>query len=138
MQMLPVLLFALAAHLHRTFTTFAAEPKQLAFSPDSQTLATSCADGFVRLFRVADGKPLRILKHPAGVTSVQFSNDGTLIVTGSYDGDVRLWRTADGALVRVLRGHGGTVWSVAFSPDGRTIASSGEDKTARLWHTADG
>lgn len=114
-----------------------AEGRQLAFSPDGQTLATSSVDHSVKLWRVTDGKLVRTLAHPEGVTSVAFSKDGLLLVSGSYDGIVRLWRVSDGSLVRTFRGHAGTVWSVAISPDGQTVASSGEDKTVKLWRTSD-
>lgn len=115
-----------------------AEGRQVVFSPDGQTLATSSVDHTVRMWRVADGKLLRTLVHPEGVTSIAFSGDGISLVSGSYDRIVRLWHVADGSLVREFPGHAATVWSVAFSPDGQTIASSGEDKTVRLWRVNDG
>src|SRR6266545_7365005 len=138
MQMLSALLFALSAHLHYTFNSFAAEPREVAFSPDSKMLATSDVDGFVKLWRVSDRKLIRVMRHAASVTSLDFSRDGQSIATGSYDGQVRIWRVTDGAFVRSLKGHIGTVWSVALSPAAQSLASTGEDKTVRVWRLSDG
>lgn len=129
---------ALTAHLYHTFIGHSAEGREVAFSPDAQMLATSSVDHTVKLWRVSDGKLVRTLVHPQGVTSIDFSRDGQWLVSGSYDGAVRVWRVLDGALVRTIAGRGATVWSVAFSPDGRQIASGGEDKTVKLWRATDG
>ncbi|MBK5260048.1 MAG: WD40 repeat domain-containing protein [Thermoanaerobaculia bacterium] len=129
----------LRARVHRSFAPHEGVLREVAFSPDSQTLATSGAvDRTVKLWRIADGKLQRTLTHPEGVASIAFSRDGQWLVSGSYDHAVRIWRLRDGALVRTLKGHGGTVWSVAISPDGQRIASGGEDKTVRMWRASDG
>ena len=82
--------------------------------------------------------PLRVLRHPEGVTSVEVSPDDQWVASSSYDKAVRIWRCADGALVRTLVGHTDTVWTVAFSPDAKWIASGGADRTVRIWRVADG
>lgn len=110
----------------------------LAFSPDGRRLASASVDGTVGIWSVGDGRPLRPLVHPAGVTAVAWSREGRLLATGSYDGMVRLWDAASGSLVRTLQGHTGTVWAVAFDPDASVLASGGNDTTVRLWSTADG
>ncbi len=114
-----------------------AEILGLAYSMDG-ILATASRDHTVRLWRVADGAPLRTLEgHTAGVNSVAFSPDGATLASGSDDSTVRLWRVADGAPLRTL-GHTAEVWSVAFSPDGATLASGSGDRTVRLWRVSDG
>jgi WD40 repeat protein len=128
----------LRASLARTIAAHRGPGREVVFSPDGQILATSGVDSTVKLWRVADGKLLRTLHHPEGVTSIALSPDGQLLVSGSYDSNVRVWRMSDGALARTLGGHVGTVWSVAFSPDGSRIASSGEDRTVKLWRPNDG
>jgi WD40 repeat protein len=105
--------------------------REVAFSADGATLATSSADGTLALWPVRTRGTPRLIRQPA-IASLAFSPDSAAVATGSYDGKVRLWRVADGVLLRVLPGTG-TVWSVAFSPDGRRIASGGEDKLVHLW-----
>src|SRR5688572_4663954 len=114
------------ARVAHTLKAHSAPLRQVAFSPDSQLLATSSADKTVKLWRISDRKLVRTLPHPAGITSIAFSPDGQWLVTGCYDATVRVWRVAPPtsvALVRTLSGHQSTVWSVAVSPDGQRIAS---------------
>jgi WD40 repeat protein len=126
------------AELHRRIPLGAAPARQLAFSPDGSLLAASSADGSIRLWRVAERGPPRILVHEGGATSLAFSGDGRLLASGGYDGQVRLWRVADGRPMRALSGARGTIWSVDVSPDGERIASGGEDRIVRLWRFRDG
>jgi WD40 repeat protein len=128
----------LSARRYRTITGHSEEARQIAFSPDSQLLATSSVDSTVKLWRVVDGRLVGTLRHPEGVTSIAFSPDGRALVSGSYDATVRVWDVRDGTLTRSLKGHTGTVWTVAFSPDGQRIGSGGEDKTIKIWRASDG
>jgi WD40 repeat protein len=112
--------------------------RQVVFSPDSRLLATSSVDSTVKLWSVPDGKLVRTLKHPQGVTTIAFSPDGQWLVSGSYDQVARVWRLSDGVVTRTLSGHIGTIWSVAVNSDGQKIATTGEDKTIRLWRASDG
>jgi hypothetical protein len=65
----------------------------IAFSPDSQLIATSSeCDNTVQLWGGKDGYMLsRLVGHTGPVTSVEFSSDGKFLVTGSTDGTIRLW-----------------------------------------------
>ncbi len=124
--------------LERTIPAHTSVPRELAFSPDSKTLATSSVDSTIKLWDLETGNLKTVLRNPSALASLAYSSDGQLLATGGYDGAVRIWRVADSSLTRTLNGHTGTVWSVAFSPDGERIATSGEDKTIRLWRVADG
>lgn len=99
-----------------------------AFSPDGSVLAT--ANGWLRLWRVADGAELRRLEgHGFEVEDVAFSPDGARLVSaGGYEGTVRVWRVADGALLRTVEVPGGRatpgrVTGAAFLADGATLVS---------------
>jgi WD40 repeat protein len=64
----------------------------LAESPAGDRLATGSTDGAVRLWDVADGSLLAVLRgHTARVRSVAFAPDGTWLLSVSEDGTARVW-----------------------------------------------
>ncbi len=78
----------------------------VAFSPDSQTLATGSYDQTVKLWNVESAELLRTLKgHTNWVFAVAFSPDGKTLASGGYDKSIRLWNVADGKPQGVLEGH---------------------------------
>ncbi len=106
----------------------------MAFSPDSQTLASSGYDTGIRLWDVNTGKQLRTFTgHEGGVNSVSFSPDGQTLASGSIDGTIRLWGVDTGKHLHTFTGHQDSINSVSFSPDGQTLASGSEDGTVLLW-----
>ncbi|BAY23823.1 WD-40 repeat protein [Calothrix sp. NIES-2100] len=114
----------------------------LAFSPNSELLATGDGKGDIYLWQIANsdrltiniGQPFLILKgHHNWIWSLSFSPDGQTIASGSEDGTARLWNLSTGECLRILSGHTGIVSSVAFSPDGSAIATGSADFTMRLW-----
>jgi eukaryotic-like serine/threonine-protein kinase len=126
----------------------------VAFHPNKPLVATSNADGRLRVRESATGQEVsQISAHAAvaheanapdqthvlaGACAVAYSRDGRQIATGGSDGVVRAWDAATGRPVRSFRGHQGPVTSVMFSPDGRRLASSSWDKTARIWDAVSG
>jgi WD40 repeat protein len=90
---------------------FAGPVVSLAWSPDSQTLATGVGNP------AATGAPGAI-----GVTETPDTTNFT----------VRLWQP-DGTRKATLSGHTGPVGALAWSPDGQTLASGSTDATLRLW-----
>lgn len=68
--------------------------QSVAFSPNSQLLASASADGTVRLWHAEKGKELcRVQAHLGQIEHVAFSPNGDLVATASSDG-LGLWNVS--------------------------------------------
>jgi WD40 repeat protein len=122
----------------------------IAFSPDNSRVATASKDGTARIWRVADGKELAIMKghgdikgETNDVIAVDFSNDGSRIVTGSGDGTARVWDAWSGRELTKFNKHKSPVWSVEYSSDSRLVVtgsggSYGTNASVRVWQADTG
>ena len=113
----------------------------VAWSPDGSLIAAGsdavdmqgqCADCTIKLWRAADGTPVRtIAGTDDGVVALGFSPDGAWIITGSgdrtVDGLVRFLRVDDGSEALRFGQDGGYVTDVAWSPDGDLFAFARSD-----------
>lgn len=107
---------------------------QLAFSPDSQRLATGDAKGAVMLWSLPAGARTHALHgHSATIFDLAFNRDGSELVTASGDMTARIWSVSTGRERGILRGHTGMVSVVSFAPDNSVIASGSTDGEVRLW-----
>ena len=103
--------------------------RQLAFSPDSMTLASASGAGTrIWLWDLRDGSVrTRLRGHRQRVERLVFSPKGTTLASADGRGDVKLWDTATGQKRDLPRKHHYSQ-ELAFSPDGGTLATLGRLK----------
>lgn len=105
----------------------------IAFSPDSQQLATGSEDQTIRLWDASTGACLKVLGgHTKPVEAIAFSPNEKMIASGSDDTTVRLWNL-EGECTATLTPNVGRVLSIAFSADGSLLAIGGSNQIAVLW-----
>ena len=116
------------------------------FAPDGSTLASSAADGTVRLWDVFTGECKAVLSYPfgghPGFESVQFSPDGKTLAAGGglllTPGLVKLWDAATHEEIAAFRAHDLSIECIAFAPDGKRLATGAQDNRAKLWEIPSG
>src|SRR5262249_44155169 len=107
----------------------------LAFSRDSQRLATASANGDIQLWDAGTGRLEKSWSSaPDQVYALAFSGDGKALagVLKEKASGLRLWDTLSGAERVHFPGVYGQLASVAFSPDGRLLVTGGLDGV-RFW-----
>ncbi|KAK2733737.1 hypothetical protein FQN57_001964 [Myotisia sp. PD_48] len=107
--------------------------ESLAFSLDSQFLASGSRDGTVKLWDPNTGELQYTLICHSMVWLVAFSPDSRLVAS-VCDDTIMIWDLTTGLLQHTLEGHHASV--VAFSLD--SIASSSKDMTIKLWNPMTG
>ena len=106
----------------------------LAFAPDGTVLASASQDATVRIWNVAKGDTVTVLRnHSAAVQSVAFSPDGRVLASSGTDLSIKLWDGQSYEFMADLNGHTDRITRLAFSPDSDVLASASSDQTIRLW-----
>lgn len=103
------------------------------FSPGARDLfATTDDEGMIRIWRVGEKDPLKILGSPGGrISGMAFSPDGSLIAEGRYPtersdgaGTFRLWEVATGEITLSHELEESYAIGISFSADGNLVAYS--------------
>jgi len=120
----------------------------LVFSRDGQTVASSGAEGTIRLWEARTGRQrLRIDSGDGAVCGLALSPDGKVLASASNSvgadpslnrGRVMFWDFPTGRRLLKIEKAGLMFLDVAFSPDGKALAAGGEDGCIYLWDAATG
>ena len=119
--------------IERATIKIASPVTDLVFGPGGERLASTHADGTIRL-SAPDGEPtLRPLEGHAGqATCAAFSPDGLRLATGGEDETVKIWDPRSGRELLSLKHHSAAISRLAFRPDGMVLASGDADGTIVL------
>ncbi|GCE29094.1 hypothetical protein KDA_45780 [Dictyobacter alpinus] len=110
----------------------------LAWSPDSQWIASASDDRSVQIWSASSGHRRVLYQgHTEEVATVAWSPDGTTIASGGADKTVRIWEATTGRHLVTYSGHRNAVWCINWSPTGDSLASSSGDHSMHVISTQD-
>jgi WD40 repeat-containing protein SMU1 len=126
----------------------------LAFSPDSEMLASGCSAGSIKIWRIKSGILLMQFPqaHHGPIQSLSFGMTGTQIYSGSTDGTACVHGLRSGNTLRDFTGHHGEVKCLCLvrrndsastssknssssgsGANGERLVTGGNDGTVKVW-----
>jgi len=113
--------------------------RRVSFSADGRKILAAIFDGTVRVWDVATGRPMLVLRgHTGPVYSAAFSPDGERIVSASQDLTARVWDVESGRELMLLSGHTARVTWAEYSRDASLLLTASMDGTVRIWDASSG
>ena len=113
---------------------------KVVLAPNSQTLATACFDGVIRVWTKGEGSVYELSEslhgHEGRVRGLSFHPQGELLASCGDDGTIRLWDIGSAKCVHVEKAHDAYVHTVDISADGSLLASGSADTMVHLWEIA--
>jgi len=108
----------------------------IAWSPDSNLLATGHVDGTVQLWDTIS-RPYKSLSrlnaHKDRVSALVWAPDGDSLLSAGGT-TIKQWQPKTGEQLHSFKGSRDTVFCLAWSPDGQTFASCSKVPAIRLWN----
>lgn len=102
-------------------------------SPDNQLVAVGGHEGKIHVWRLSDGKQVRLLNYTGQkVETLAFSPDGEYLIYAGHDPHIRVIRVSDWAMVHLSQPVDNAEY-VTFSRNGSFVASAHQDGVVRLW-----
>jgi RNA polymerase sigma factor (sigma-70 family) len=114
--------------------------RDVAFSPDGNTVATAGLEQILRLWDVVTGEELRRADGFTCSGKVAYAPNGKILAcsTAANAGEIRLRDPATAEEVLDLPGHRSTPHFVSFSDDGKTLRISDSEDVIGFWNVATG
>ncbi len=112
---------------------------QMALSADGRILATAGGDNLIKVWDVASGQELRVLRgHTVAVSHLCLSADGRTLVSADVDNRIKVWTTDPTRETNVLTQEGIAVYT-AVAPEAELLAISNPNFfTVDLWDLRSG
>ena len=105
----------------------------LAWSPDSQRIATSGYTPAIKVWDALSGQQLiSFADQMGGAFALAWKSDGARILSGNSNA-VYLWDAENGTMLAPYEGLYSAVIALKSSPDGHFFASGGQDNMVRVW-----
>ncbi len=119
--------------LVNSFTGDSAKILNMAWSPDSQSVAIANSEGLVRQYTLDRELQTSFSIISGEIRTLAFSPDSTLLAGAGVGGKIYLWDLETGQLVKSFSGHQQAITDLTFSPDGEMMVSASLDSTLIAW-----
>jgi WD40 repeat protein len=109
--------------------------EHLDFTPDAQLLVSGSWDRTVRVWSLATGECLRVLRHRGWILDLVITSDGRLAMSACEDGSITVIDLDTLKMTTTIDAHHDSVDRIALSADDRTLFSIGSCQV-KAWDTA--